>query len=161
MTGSSEPTKAHSPTALATRSNFSVVQKVWPCVTIGVAAPPQQSCSGERRSHAVAQFTKPDSVPAPLQQLATICVGRGNPGELIADDIFARKDRNTAYTSCASTRPNTERVAGASRSSSQTRWPVTRHHCQVKGSAVRTAASRMPSRLQASCQWRPSGYFPA
>ena len=35
------------------------------------------------------------AVPAPLQQLATICVGRGNPGELIADDIFARKDRNT------------------------------------------------------------------
>ena len=45
MTGNSDVTNAHSLIALATASKSSVVQKVWPWVTIGPASPSQQSIS--------------------------------------------------------------------------------------------------------------------
>jgi len=46
MTGHGEVTKAHSAIAFATASNFSTVQRVPPCVTIGFSGgPSQQSIS--------------------------------------------------------------------------------------------------------------------
>ena len=50
MTGKSVVTKAQSPIAEATSSNCSTVQKEFPCQTIGVCAPSQQSiCHLEHR----------------------------------------------------------------------------------------------------------------